>query len=251
MSTPTLINHATQTHWSELYSLLSLAGVADLYALLGLDFVEAGAFLSILRTCIEAARIEFKLSPHEGVQSLNSQEPHEFILSCLRRKLDAAVFQRYLSWERTAFLGTHANQPQVSAWEIVLLRITPRERWPINVDAEEMNWLTKLYTGQSQTIQDEWNRKIDKVKERRLSEWDIDIYLRRSWNHFSEFRDPYLPAKLMALNRAALTILQRATTELPAGTVEQLRLAGQVILDTLGVEMPESLASLDVLLRLG
>ena len=232
----------SESHWVELFALLSLDGIADVYDLIGLSFVDRNEFLSSLRGCIRKMRLDID-TPQNVPSTQSFYALHNSMLSCLHDKLPRNVYDRFALWQNTAFLGTHSEQPQVSAWEIVLRQLKRRDLWPSALAVSEMERLTSEFVSVNRTRRADWNRRMLDIKQRTLSDWDVEIYARHGWNHYSELNDPYTSASLMSSNYGALAVLKNAQHRLTAESLESLRSAGDAILKQLDIWMPGKLIS--------
>ena len=228
------------SHWNELFTLLSLDSVDDLYTYVGLDFCSRQALQDAVRACIELVRLDRDV--------LAAKKPsQEVLLPCLQEKLGEEVFSKFLHWASLAFLGTHAEQPEFSAWSWALHDWFSPKEWSQDVAAADMEWLMKIFRSLSDEHYAIWESEVAAIKQRYLSEWNVDMYKRNGWNHFDGIKDPFISLSLMVSVRDTQKTLKAANKKLPPETLERLRDAGQQILDRHEVYMPEPLLDIPTL----
>jgi hypothetical protein len=85
------------------------------------------------------------------------------------------------------------------------------------------------------------------IRKRQLSDWDVAVYLRRDWNHFSELKNPFLTLCLLKDVFITQQVLLEASRSLSPEALNQLREAAQVQLDSLHVYMPGPIMNIQTL----
>ena len=214
------------SHWNELFTLLSLDGVDDLYVYFGLDFCGKQALRDSVRACIELARLDRDV--------LEAKKPsQEVLLPCLQKKLGEEVFSKFLHWASLAYLGGHEVQRGSSAWDWVLGAWFSAKEWPTDVAAGDMKWMTEMLRSLGMEHYAIWESEVAAIKQRYLSEWNVDMYNRNEWNHFDGIKDPFISLSLLITVQNTQKTLKAASEKLSPETLERLRDAGQKVLDEL------------------
>lgn len=219
----------SQSEWNELFALLSLDSVLELYPYVTLTLKDAAAFHRSLQSCIQAAR-----ERQEEVIA-GRITASEMILRCLHSKM-GEDFTNFLQWLKEAFVGSHSEQPQVSAWEIVFSQWANGRDLPADVAPEKMNTLVKEH--RTRCSRADLNARVNAIKQRQLSDWDIEMYARHSWNHFDDVNDPFITLRLMASVNCTRKILESVIRMWTPEELAALTRGAQAVVNTLGVWMP-------------
>lgn len=212
-----------------MFALLSLDTVAELYRDIDLHLRDAKLFQQALRTGIKDARLQ------EESLGAGHHPASEVILSCLRANT-GDDFQRFWQWSHETFIGAHADQPQVSVWDIVFSPWSNGRDWPSDIPSDKMAAIAQEYKARcSRTGLD---AKIEAIKLRPISDWDVEMYTRHNWNHFDDVNDPFITLSIMASVNCTRKILESLVRDWTSEELGALTRGAQAVVDSLGVWMP-------------
>ena len=233
----------SERHWIDLISVLSLDWVKELHLLIGVDSFLDALFLTQLRECIVSTREELARSSVSITASTH-------LLRCLKKHVGDGKYARFLQWARTAYIGDTEEQAQEDSWRVVLSQWYNPANRPKDITPDEMRTIVDHLRALDDKETQFEETQLPAMKARKLSEWDVEVYNRFAWNHFALVGDPYTILSLVIHSRNALQVLQKAQNELPPETLERLRIAGQTLLEKLGIAeyKPEPLVNIKTVL---
>ena len=225
----------TADQWTQLLSLLSLDAMEPLLGDMGLPVIDKSWFVSLLRRVIAEAR--------ELYANGTGQVPPVPTMLLDRIGTEADKFNH---WANGVFLGYHADQPDWSAWDIILSQWAYSRSGDLDFLGEHdreaflMDYRLKAST-------DDIREKYGEVLGQPLSDWDVEMFARRGWGIEWEEGPGSIAEAIVRINRlkgVAATLVSR----LDESRRTALQLRAQQLIDELHVWMPSPLPSLVSLL---
>lgn len=163
---------------SLIVTLLGLDGVAPLYEEMGLAVPDKERFVQIMRR-----HFAEYLSAAWG-----NPAPVDLLVRHLLQDIEDAfgqqVAEHFYKWATTVFYTVHWDQPQWSAWEIILTSVVREKPPELNVPPEKYQLLAHVLDANSVAAAEQ---QIALLRSRPLSEWDAGVY---TTNQFSNVEDP-------------------------------------------------------------
>lgn len=233
-----LMSHElTPEQWNQLLSLLSLDGALPLYEAMGVPVADKDSFQKILRDVIIDARRRFEVHPE--------QVPP--VASMLFHRLGSTAAEPFAAWARGAFLGYHADQPDWSAWDIVM------SHWAYS-RSQDLDFLPEqkresFVSGYREKAESgDVKRKGLEMLNKALSDWDLDMFARRRYG-ISWESSPYSTAEAIARIERLKRFAREVWQGLSPSEKEEFQQRAQALIDELEVWMPGLLPGLDTLLK--
>ena len=221
--------NVSQSDWNELFALLSLDSVTELYPYLALELKDSLTFHHRLQDCIRDARRQ-----QDDVVSKKATAS-EIIFACLRAQT-GDDFQLFSQWCREALIGTHADQPQISVWNLVFSPWSNGRDWPSGIPSDKMGALAREY--KSQCARSGRDAKIEAIKLKPISDWDVEMYTRHNWNHFDDVHDPFITLSIMASVNCTRKFLESLVRHWTPEELQALTRGAQAAVESLGIWMP-------------
>lgn len=227
----------TAEQWTELLSLLSLDGAMPLYEAMRVPVANKGTFQTTLRMVILEARQLYETSP--------GSIPPVGTMLCERLTKEEA--RRFGYWTQCIFLGYHADQPDWSAWDIVLSQWAFSRRRELDFLPQQKR--ESLIAGyQQKVVTDDIRQKSEEILRQPLSDWDLEIFARRGYG-ISWESSPYSTAEAIVRIERLKQHVAVVWSELESTEKKQLHEKAQTLINDLGVWMPGPLPYLDLLLK--
>ena len=232
------------SRWNLIVGLLSLDGVVPLYEQMGLDVRDTSRFVQLLRSLIAKSREVYGSDKVPDVRFANQ------LLSEIESVFSREVAEHFYRWATTVFYWVHSDQPQWSAWDMILPRHPdqvpreiPRERYDV------VAWFRKAHS-----VEDV-EEQLKVLKSRPLSPWDAEMYSIHSYSNKEDpmfeddLVDPYSPIlSTIEMNRFQLA-WPKLWSHFAAEEKNLLWRRGQQFLRNEQIEMPGPLLHPDALRR--
>jgi len=214
-----------------LLALISLDSSVSFFPDIGLRFVhDPRAFLASVRKGIERARIDYERNPE--------QVPDAAVLVCASLQNDGHPEQADLlvEWSRTAFLGSHPDQPALSAWDSVLNQWAYVTGYEVGADTSgTLDRLGKAYRVKRHDMK--LDLRCAELRGQELSAWDLSMYARHGWDAVN-FNDPLDTLTSMAYANAARDVWLEHSVSMSEAQRQIVRQGLEQTVLRLGIWMP-------------
>lgn len=227
--------------WSSIFTLLSLDNMAALYGAMGLS-LSPEKFQPVLRKIILEYRRTYEKQP-QRMPPLADR-----VLDGTASSVGGQLANHLYLWSTTVFLETHADQPQWSAWEI-LIGYSPL--------LQRLNNRGALTLARFQSIKEMFDTSMDiseaeelvaESKKRPFSAWDLEMYAMHNYSP-DDLSDPFsLALRIVEMNNFQV-FWENYVTGAPGSEKEALWDEGQVVVKERGIWMPGPLERPDRLRR--
>jgi hypothetical protein len=232
-----MADQLTTGQWTQLLSLLSLDCVLPFYQAMGLPVGDKSVFQLTLRGVILDARKFYAANP-DRVPDVAAE---------LLKRLKSPESRSFFSWARGIFLGYHADQPNWSAWDIVISQWAySRNRDLDFLSAQNLEFFLVGYRRDADT--DDIKCKGGEALRSALSDWDLEMFSRHGYGASWETSPFQTIESIVRIERLKIFV-RKIWLMLSLVEQEQFQLRAQVLVDQLKVWMPGPLPRLDDLLR--
>jgi hypothetical protein len=182
------------SQWNLIFTLLSLDGLAPLYEEMGLHLADKQSFLALLRRLIVEARAEFGRERTPGLSFA------ERVMREVEELFGKRTAEFFYKWATTVFFWVHCDQPQWSAWDIILPRHP--SQLPKDLPSERYEVIARFREG---TSTDDVKQQVALLKSQPLTDWDAEMY---SMHKFSNREDPRFEDDLVDPYSAVLSTVE-------------------------------------------
>ena len=228
--------------WGQIFILLSLDNAVPFYEAMGLR-LPAERFQKLLRKSIIENRLTYERQPQRATQLADR------VLKEVALHLAEELARHFYVWSTTIFLEAPADQPQWSAWEILV------GYSPLLKNLKNKGSITET---RHDGIKETFAKYMDlsdvegiatEIKKIPLSAWDLEMYSIHQYSHDS-LSDPLdLILRIVEMNQFQI-FWEIFMSDASSREKEALREEGQIVAKEIGLWLPGPLESPDSLRRM-
>ncbi len=224
-------------HWTKISIVLSLDLAFEFFADFRLPARDHRDFQNRLRNAIGELR---KIASLDGNATPNIRE-------VMKNHLPPSDLPRLLAWGNKQFLGYHADQPALSAWDIVVSHWAySRNREIEFLGPDNHKWFCQEYRSTVQV--DDIRQRSEIASVRLLSDWDLEMYSRHQFGKEWE-SSPFATIESMVRGTRLIQFLAQFSKRLKVDDGVQVQRSAESILGEMRVWMPFKLPRLEGLLE--
>lgn len=236
------VNRLDPAQWGLILALLSMDVIVPFYEEMGLILKNKRNFVPVLRDLILTNRKQYEAD--QGVVPPIAEK----VLAALQSTFGESDAQTFFRWATNIFFQVHADNPQWSAWEILM------SEWVYNHSVV----LSRLSENRAENPVDRYGEindiadvesKIAVVRQKPLSVWDMEMYAIHGFSNDDELNDPFADVvSTIEMNRFRRFWRMLCDT-LTSEDKRLLHEQGQKTADELEIWMPGPLVDPDALWR--
>lgn len=224
-------------HWTQISIVLSLDVAFEFFADFRLPARDHLDFQNRLRNAIGELR---KIASEGGNDMPN-------IRNVMKNHMPPSDIQRLNAWGNKQFLGYHADQPAISAWDVVVSHWAySRNREIEFLGPENHRWFCQEY--KSKVLVDDIRQRSEIAAERPLSDWDLEMYSRHQFGKEWE-SSPFATIESMVRGNRLIQFLAQFSKRLGVDNSVQVQRSAESLLGEMRVWMPFKLPRLESLLE--
>lgn len=178
------VNRLDPTQWGLIIALLSMDVIEPFFEDMGLILRKKRNHVIVLRDLILVSRKQYEAD--QGVVPPIADN----VLATLRSTFGESDAQTFFVWATNIFYQVHADNPQWSAWDILMSEWIYNDSFIPQVLSEEK---AQILVDRYEKIMDiaDVESNIVVIKKKPLSMWDMEMYAIHGFSNDDELNDPF------------------------------------------------------------